>query len=98
MLRQCVFVSRQSLAMLGVFLSRHNILRLDRVWPNGEVLCCNRKFYVATWLARLGRFSVMTEYFYVATELARVGRISVAIEDCYVTTKLATTETLYRAR
>ena len=51
------------------------------------------KFYVATLLARLGRFSIVTELskargkcvatepVYVATELARIGRISVATED-----------------
>ena len=55
-------------------------------------------------MARLGRFSVATEYFYVATELAkarrnyvatelaRVERIYVATKDFIVATELATTE------
>ena len=50
-------------------------------------------------MARLGRFSVATEYLYVATEqfyvaieLTRVRRISVATEDFYVAIELVTTE------
>ena len=29
-------------------MSQYNILCHGRVWPNGEVLCCDREFYVAT--------------------------------------------------
>ena len=32
------------------------------------------KFYVGTWLARLGRFYVTTEYFWVAKVLAKAWR------------------------
>ena len=46
--RQSISLSRQSLALGRVFVSRQNILYRDRVWPNGEVLCCDREFYVTT--------------------------------------------------
>ena len=62
------------------------------MWPNGEVLCCDREFYVGTELAKARRNYVATEQFYVATELARVGRIYVVIKDFYVVTELATIE------
>ena len=37
-------------------MSRHNILCRDKVWPNGEVLCCNKEFHVATELGHGRRF------------------------------------------
>ena len=61
-------------------MSRQNILCHDRVWPNGEVLCCD---------ASLGRFSIATEYFYVATEVAKARRNYVVREQFYVATELA---------
>ena len=44
MSRQSIYVSRQSMTLGRVFMSQHNILCRDRVWPNGEVLCCDREF------------------------------------------------------
>ena len=38
------------------------------------------KFYVTTWLARLGRFSITTKYIWVAIVLAKARRNYVAIE------------------
>ena len=40
-------------------------------------------------MARLGRFSITTEYFYVATELAKARRNYVTTEQFYVNIKLA---------
>ena len=40
------------------------------MWPNGEVLCCDRKIYIATELAKVGGIFVITEDFYVATKFA----------------------------
>ena len=71
-------------------MSRQNILCCDIVWPNREVLCCNREFYV------------VIEDFYVSTELAmiesssahnRAGRVKAgahnSVAPCYVATEKA---------
>ena len=29
-------------------MSRHKLLCRDKVWPNGEILCSDRKYHVVT--------------------------------------------------
>ena len=45
----------------------------DRVWPNGQVLCCDREILCCDIIDRLREFSIATEYFWVMTELTRQG-------------------------
>ena len=61
------FMSQPSRPGIEDFLSRKNVLCLDRVGNGGEALCWDIIFYVETECGQMERFCVATEQFYVAT-------------------------------
>ena len=50
-----IFLCRNRVGQARSFLSRQNILRRDRVWSNGKVLCCDRAILCRDIVSQAGK-------------------------------------------